>query len=113
MQHGQIFPTRMFGRNSRYKWAFIGCAHTGDSSVVFGRAPEPTGPFKCFQLMDANPLMSLPKENFTYCMYPHSWAFKDLVDDLMITWSEGTLNGNVVAVRVRLQTEEKDERNTE
>ena len=105
MQHGQIFPTQMFGENSTYKWAFIGCAHTGDSKVAFGRAPEPTGPFECFALMDANPLMPLPGANFTYCMYPHPWAFKDAVDDLMITWSEGTLQGNVVAARIRLQTE--------
>jgi hypothetical protein len=58
--------------------------------------------------MDANPLISLPTGGFTYCMYPHTWAFENEVDDLLITWSEGSLAGNVVAARVRLQTEKID-----
>jgi hypothetical protein len=102
MQHGQIWKTKMFSTSSRSQWAFIGCNATGDSQVIFGRSSAPELPFTTAKLMTASPLIKQPDSSFTYCMYPHPWAFDGEKGDLMITWSEGGMKGNIVAVKVRL-----------
>ncbi|KAM3089285.1 hypothetical protein ACMFMG_000889 [Clarireedia jacksonii] len=103
-QHGQIFPTTLFGEESPYRYGFVGCTHTGDSKVMFGRARRAWGPFEIVELMTANPLGKTSGLGFTYCMYAHPWAFAQSKGDLMITWSEGGMTGGVVAVKVRFET---------
>lgn len=107
MQHGQIWKMKMFGSES--PWAFIGCNATGDSQVIFGRSSRPDEPFTTVKLMTADPLIKQPDSSFTYCVYPHPWAFDMDKGDLMITWSEGGMGGNVVAVKVRLRLVEDGE----
>ncbi|PQE19898.1 splicing factor u2af 35 kda subunit protein [Rutstroemia sp. NJR-2017a BVV2] len=103
-QHGQIFPTKLFGEESPYRYGFVGCTHTGDSKVMFGRARRAWGPFEIVELMTAHPLGKTSDLGFTYCMYAHPWAFPQSKGDLMITWSEGGMTGGVVAVKVRFET---------
>jgi hypothetical protein len=106
MQHGQIFQTKMFGRESVWKWAFIGCTCFADSKVMMGRAKNPQGPwelhfvegFKSYRHIDA-------PQGYLYCFYPHPWAFDGKKGDLMISWSEGGLSGNVIADLLRFETE--------
>lgn len=43
MQHGQIFKTAMFGPDSPFQYAFIGCNARGDSTIQMGRAAAPQG----------------------------------------------------------------------
>jgi Domain of unknown function (DUF4185) len=105
MQHGQIFQTDMFGRDSVWEWAFIGCNCFADSKVMMGRAMDPQGPwqihfvegFKAYRHVDAS-------QDYLYCFYPHPWAFDGKKGDLMISWSEGGLNGSVIADLLRFQT---------
>jgi len=66
-QHGQIFPTTMFG--SSHPWAFIGCSAFGDSKIIIGRGQQPEGPWETVPLMDADVIFQKPKDwVFTYCM---------------------------------------------
>ena len=106
MQHGQICKTEMFGTNSIFKFAFIGCNSWGDSTIRMGRASSPQGPWeivalnvKLYHLNDAQ--WAGP---FRYCVYPHPWACDISKGDLMISWSEGGMTGGVLAVQVRLKT---------
>jgi hypothetical protein len=54
--------------------------------------------------MATDPLIKQPKGSYTYCVYPHPWAFDVEKGDMMITWSSGQAEGHVVAVKVRLRT---------
>lgn len=111
MQHGQIFKTTMFGTNSVFQYAFIGCNAQGDSKAQMGRASAPQGPWEVFELKDLE-LYALNKgENkglfdFRYCVYPHPWG-GDLAGkgDLMVSWSEGGMTGQVLAAMVRLASD--------
>ncbi len=108
MQHGQIFQTDMFGRNSPFKYAFIGCNSFADSKARFGRAQEPQGPWE--QIYEVEGLRTYAMQPydpapFMYCFYPHPWAFETKKNgDLMITWSEGGMNGSVIAELLRFET---------
>jgi len=112
MQHGQIFKTTMFDRQSTCQYAFIGNNAQGDSAVQMGRASSPQGPWELFELKDLKLYALNSGEDkrmldFRYCVYPHPWA-GDLTGrgDLMISWSEGGMTGGVLAAMVRLATNE-------
>jgi hypothetical protein len=108
MQHGQIFHTDIFGQNSPFKYAFIGCNSFADSKVRFGRAQEPQGPWE--QIHEVEGLRTYSMQpydpaSFIYCFYPHPWAFDVKKNgDLMITWSEGGMHGSVIAELLRFET---------
>jgi hypothetical protein len=107
MQHGQIFQTDMFGRDSAWKYAFIGCNSFGDSKALFGRAQQPQGPWQIHEVEGLRTYSMQPYDPspFRYCFYPHPWAFETKRDgDLMITWSEGGMNGGVIAEKLRFET---------
>jgi len=44
MTQGQVFKTSMFGQESSYRWAFIGCNSFADSKILMGRSEIPEGP---------------------------------------------------------------------
>ncbi|PBP26432.1 hypothetical protein BUE80_DR002701 [Diplocarpon rosae] len=103
MQHGQIFPTKMFGPSSPYNWAFIGCTAFGDNKVMMGRATTPEGPWDIQTAM----VVSQPKNGvFLYCVYPHPWADNaQETGDLTISWSESGLGGVVLMSKIRFAME--------
>lgn len=70
---------------------------------MFGRARAPEGPFETVELMTAYPLGHLKNFKHTSCMYAHPWAFSESKGDLMVTWSEGGPEGNVVAIKIRFE----------
>lgn len=117
IEHGQIFPTTIFGKHSEYKYCFIGCSSDGDSRVLMSRTKSPEGPWNDGYILD----MKLYKSDtgwygsspFMYCMYPHPVAFGfntktglERTGDLMIIWSEGGMRGGVLAACARFQMEE-------
>jgi hypothetical protein len=102
VQHGAIYRSKLFEPNKGRDWVFIGCSRFGDNKVLIGVSANVEGPYTTVALMHAFPLAPMPEEPFRYCMYPHPWAFKEEKGELMITWSEGSMNGNVVAVKVEL-----------
>jgi Domain of unknown function (DUF4185) len=107
MQHGQIFQTDMFGRDSPWNYAFIGCNSLADSKAQFGRAKQPQGPWEIYEVKGLRTYTMQPYDPspFRYCFYPHPWAFQtDRSGDLMITWSEGGMNGGVIAELLRFET---------
>jgi hypothetical protein len=106
MQHGQIFQTDMFGRDSVWKWAFIGCNSFGDSKAMFGRATAPQGPWQVHEVhgLKTYTLVEQYPETFRYCFYPHPWAFDSKKGDLMISWNEGGMTGSVIAEKLRFET---------
>jgi hypothetical protein len=108
MQHGQIFQTDMFGRNSPFKYAFFGCNSFADSKARFGRAQEPEGPWEQIYEVEGLRTYSMQPYDpapFMYCFYPHPWAFEAKKNgDLMISWSEGGMNGSVIAEMLRFET---------
>jgi hypothetical protein len=107
MQHGQIFQTDIFGRDSPWKYAFIGCTSLADSKAQFGRAKQPQGPWEVHEVKGLRTYAMQPYDPapFKYCFYPHPWAFQTERDgDLMITWSEGGMNGGVIAELLRFET---------
>lgn len=107
MQHGQVFVTDMFGLDSLYKYAFIGCNAFADSKAQFGRATSPEGPWDFQEVKGLRTYAMQPHDPapFRYCFYPHPWAFKTTQNgDLMITWSEGGMNGGVIAEILRFET---------
>jgi hypothetical protein len=109
MQHGQIFRTDMFGRDSPWKYAFIGCNSWGDSKAQFGRAMQPQGPWDIHEVkgLRTYSMQQYDPSPFSYCFYPHPWAFKTERDgDLIITWSEGGMRGGVIAELLRFETTE-------
>ncbi|CAL3962211.1 unnamed protein product [Diplocarpon coronariae] len=103
MQHGQIFPTKMFGSSSPYIWAFVGCTAFGDNKVMMGRATSPEGPWDIQMAM----AFSQPKDGlFRYCVYPHPWADNTKeTGDLTISWSEGGMTGGVLMSKIRFAME--------
>ncbi|RKF63168.1 Cystathionine beta-lyase MetC [Erysiphe neolycopersici] len=106
MQHGQIFRTYLFGLNSPYKYAFFGCNSLGDSKAVLGRGIAPEGPWQMETLDLKTYALNKDKTPFQYCFYPHPWASSERNGDLLITWSEGGMDGNVIAVQLRFETAE-------
>ncbi|KAE9381345.1 hypothetical protein N431DRAFT_359225 [Stipitochalara longipes BDJ] len=107
MQHGQIFQTEMFGQDSPWKYAFIGCNSWGDSKAQFGRAMQPQGPWDTHELkgLRTYAMQQYDPSPFRYCFYPHPWAFEmNQSGDLMITWSEGGMRGGVIAELLRFET---------
>jgi hypothetical protein len=105
MQHGQIFPTTLFGTKSGYRWGFFGNNCFGDSKAIFGRAKAPEGPWEIVAL-DLNAYtMNELDSTFRYCFYPHPWAFDSRKGDLMVSWNEGGMAGSVIAEKIRFQTE--------
>ncbi|POS83191.1 hypothetical protein EPUL_004758, partial [Erysiphe pulchra] len=106
MQHGQIFKTDLFGINSMYKYAFFGCNSFGDSKAVLGRGIAPEGPWQMESLDLKTYALNKDKTPFQYCFYPHPWASNEKKGDLLITWSEGGMDGNVIAVQLRFETAE-------
>jgi len=71
MVHGQVFKTTMFGCESPYKWALIGCNNFTDSKIQMGRAEKPEGPWDICELMMTYNINS--QFGYTYCMYVHPW----------------------------------------
>lgn len=55
------------------------------------------------ELFRADP--DLKKHTSTYCMFAHPWAFSEEDGELMISWSEGSMAGKVVAAKVTLKKE--------
>ncbi len=72
---------------------------------MIGRATSPEGPWDVSELNMKAYNLNDNAGDFRYCFYPHTWAF-DIKEggDMMITWSEGGLTGNVVAELVRFKT---------
>lgn len=101
VQHGAIYRSKLFEPNKGRDWVFVGCSRFGDSKVLIGVSANLEGPYTTVELMDTFSIIPMPKNSFRYCMYPHPWAFKEEEGKLMITWSEGSMNGGVVAVRVQ------------
>ncbi|KAI6250228.1 hypothetical protein HI914_01772 [Erysiphe necator] len=104
MQHGQVFKTHLFGADSIYKYGFFGCNSFGDSKAILGRGVAPEGPWQ-MELLDLD-IYALNKDKspFQYCFYPHPWASNERKGDLLVTWSEGGMDGNVIAVQLRFET---------
>ena len=80
IEHGQIFPTTIFGAKSEFKWLFVGNNSFGDSKVLMARAKAPEGPWDDGYVLGSVELYnSLPRGQdlgpFRYCVYPHTWAF--------------------------------------
>ncbi|KAE8444605.1 hypothetical protein EG329_014436 [Mollisiaceae sp. DMI_Dod_QoI] len=118
IEHGQVFLTNMFGENSEYKYCFVGCSSWGDSKVLMARAINAEGPWSDLSALEVELYSSNPNRPptgpFNYCMYPHPWALgfnaengMERTGDLMITWSEGGVNGCVLAASIRLKMEER------
>jgi hypothetical protein len=103
IQHGQIFPSTLFAPMTGRDHIFVGCNSFGDSKVLLGTSRNPEGPFTVAAIADALPLKPMPIGSYSYCVYPHPWAFDESKGDLMVTWSEGGMDGNVVAVVIRLK----------
>lgn len=103
MEHGHIFQTDVFGHKSAYKWAFFGCNSFGDSKGMFGRAKALEGPWELLTLDMMTYSLNSDPSDFRYCMYPHPWAFDIKKGDLMVSWSEGGVTGNVLAAKIRFQ----------
>jgi hypothetical protein len=101
MQHGAIYRSKLFEQDKGRDWVFIGCSRFRDSKVRIGVSANLEGPFTIVRLINAAPLFPMPSGSYMYCIYPHPWAFKEEEGQLMITWSEGTPQGNVVAVKLQ------------
>jgi hypothetical protein len=101
VQHGAIYRSKLFEPNKGRDWVFVGCSRFGDSKVLIGVSANLEGPYTTVELMSAFSIAPMPKDSFRYCMYPHPWAFKEEEGELMITWSEGSMIGGVVAVKVQ------------
>ncbi|TVY18218.1 hypothetical protein LARI1_G004277 [Lachnellula arida] len=99
MVHGQVFKTKMFGGNSPYQWAFIGCNSFADSKIQMGRAERPEGPWVIHELMGTYRIDEGQGAGFTYCM-----ASDEKKGDLCVSWSEGGMTGGVLASMSRLKT---------
>jgi hypothetical protein len=119
IEHGQIFATKVFGEFSDSKYCFVGCSSDGDSKVLMARARSPEGPWDDgYDLktdLYKSPFKQKPPKYY-YCMYPHPWALGfdtytktglSRTGDLMITWSEGGLDGHVLASAVKFEMEER------
>jgi hypothetical protein len=102
MQHGTIYQSRLFQPNTGKDWVFVGCNAFADSTVHMGVAPKPEGPWDIRKLMPAQPKTRFDDATFTYCMFAHPWAYDEGKGEFMVTWSEGTMRGRVVAVKVSL-----------
>lgn len=102
MQHGTIYRSKLFQQGSGRDWVFVGCNSFGDSTVHIGVAPKPEGPWDIRKLIPAVPKTKVQGATFTYCMYAHPWAFDEARGEVMITWSEGGMQGRVVGVKVSL-----------
>ncbi|CZT42730.1 uncharacterized protein RSE6_02674 [Rhynchosporium secalis] len=105
IQHGAVFKSKMFGKHSKYKWVFIGCNGQGDNKVQMGRAISPVGPWDIKTLnYDLYPLDSRQQPGgYAYCVYPHPWVRDTCLDgDLVISWSEGGMTGEVMMAQLRL-----------
>jgi hypothetical protein len=102
MQHGTIYPSKLFQPNTGKDWVFVGCNCFADSTVQIGVAPKPEGPWDVRELIPAPPRVERDNASFTYCMYAHPWAYDEGGGELMVTWSEGGMQGKVVAVKVTL-----------
>jgi len=103
MQHGQIFPTTLFGSASGYNWAFLGTNCFGDSKCFIGRAKKPEGPWEVEMLKLNAYTMNDVDSTFRYCFYAHPWAFDSSKGDLMISWNEGGMRGSVTAEKLRFE----------
>ncbi len=108
MQHGQIFSTCMFGAESPYVWAFIGCTARADNKVIMGRAMSPQGPWEMHMTEASLYWLVKPHQgDFCYCVYPHPWADQiEKTGDLTISWSEGGITGGVLMSKMRLAMED-------
>ncbi|PBP22642.1 hypothetical protein BUE80_DR006566 [Diplocarpon rosae] len=109
MQHGQIFPTKMFGSSSPYIWAFVGCTAFGDNKWLF-RSPKKENSSTACTLILGEPIA---KHIVTFLEEPSG----DRVDqssraddtketgDLTVSWSEGGLDGGVLMSKIRFAME--------
>lgn len=103
MQHGAIFRSELFEPGTDRDYVFVGCSINGDNKVIMGTSARPEGPFEVTELMYTYALHFVPVGQYNYCVYPHQWAFDEKQGELMITWSEGGTDGQVVAVKVKLE----------
>jgi hypothetical protein len=101
VQHGAMYRSKLFEPNKGRDWVFVGCSRFGDSKVLMGVSANLEGPYTTVELMSAFSIIHMPEDSLRYCMYPHPWAFREEEGELMITWSEGSMNGGVVAVKVQ------------
>ncbi len=100
VQHGAIYCSKLFGPNKDHDWVFVGCSRFGDNKVLIGVSANLEGPYQTAELIDTFSIIPMPKVSSRYCIYPHPWAFKEEEGMLLITWSEGSIEGGVVAVKV-------------
>ncbi|KAL2072528.1 hypothetical protein VTL71DRAFT_11871 [Oculimacula yallundae] len=107
MQHGQVFKSKMFGKNSPYEWVLIGCNGQGDDRIQMGRAISPEGPWEVEDL-GVNTYFRrqhFPRD-YTYCVYPHPWADKTQWTGMFtVSWSEGGMTGDVLMQKYRFKME--------
>lgn len=101
VQQGAIYQSKLFEPNKGRDWVFVGCSIFGDSKVLIGVSGNLEGPYTVVELISTFSTIPMPRESFTYCMYPHPWAFKEEEGELMITWSEGSMVGGVLAVKLQ------------
>jgi hypothetical protein len=100
MQHGAIYRSKLFEPGTKREYVFVGCSRFRDNKVAFGASHQPEGPFEMVQLMDTYPLRTMPPGHYMHYVYPHPWAFSEEDGQLMITWSEGGVTGDVIAYKV-------------
>jgi hypothetical protein len=100
VQHGAIYRSKLFEPNKGRDWVLVG-SRFSDSKVLIGVSANLEGPYTIVELMNTFSIIPMPENSFRYCMYPHPWAFKEEEGELMITWSEGSIMGGVVAVKVQ------------
>jgi hypothetical protein len=105
VRHGSIYRSGLFSPGTGRDWVFIGETSLGDSQVKMGVSSRLEGPYEMVTLMDTYPLRQLPGAEYRYCVYAHPWAFDEGIGEIMISWCEGTMDGKVVAVKVKLATD--------
>ena len=99
--HGTVFRTSLFG--GLYKWAFIGLSSRGERTVDIGLAENIWGPYKMSEII--NPRMLPEGHEMTSSLFVHTWAFKEDMGQLMITWNDGN-TGKIVGARLQFAMRE-------
>lgn len=105
VQHGSIYKSSLFKPGTGHDWVFIGETSLADNQVRMGVSSRLEGPYEMATLMDTYPLRELPGATYQYCVYAHPWAFDEGIGEIMISWCEGTMDGKVVAVKIKLVTD--------
>ena len=99
LQHGAIYPTKLFAPEHNINYVFIGVSSFADSCIIMGCAETLEGPYETFTIAKAS---GINGDGYMYCIYPHPWAFKEEDGELMVTWSE-KWPGGVVAAKLKFK----------